>query len=195
MKKTEITVQVFEDLNSIISKLKSKGFKQVDKFELDDWYFSCLSKQNSNVKQDYNTLIKNSFLVRRVVDEKEKFSIIYKNKTFDEQNNVVSEEKLELPINDFKSAIKIFKSARLNNWCNLKQLNLEYKNNEMDFLVQIVEDVGIYIEYEETETMKNLTTQQKIELMHSQLKSLGLNLGDDIFCKKVYIKYLKNFNR
>ena len=195
MKKTEITVQVFEDLNSIISKLKSKGFKQVDKFELDDCYFSCLSKQNSNVKQDYNTLIKNSFLVRRVVDEKEKFSIIYKNKTFDTQNNVVSEEKLELPINDFEKAIKIFKSAGLNNWCNLKQLNLEYKNNEMDFLVQIVEDVGIYIEYEETETMKNLTTQQKIELMHSQLKSLGLNLGDDIFCKKVYIKYLKNFNR
>ena len=96
---------------------------------------------------------------------------------------------------DFEKAIKIFKSAGLNNWCNLKQLNLEYKNNEMDFLVQIVEDVGIYIEYEETETMKNLTTQQKIELMHSQLKSLGLNLGDDIFCKKVYIKYLKNFNR
>ena len=104
MKKTEITIQVFDDLETIISKLKLKGFKQVDKFELDDYYFSSLS---TNVKQNYNELIKNSFLVRRILGKTEKIRLIYKNKEIDERDNVISEEKLEISLNDFEKTIEL----------------------------------------------------------------------------------------
>ena len=192
MKKTEITIQVFDDLETIISKLKLKGFKQVDKFELDDYYFSSLS---TNVKQNYNELIKNSFLVRRILGKTEKIRLIYKNKEIDERDNVISEEKLEISLNDFEKTIELFIKVGLNNWCHLKQLNLAFKNKQMEILVQIVDDVGLFIEFEENNSMKNLTAKQKIDLMHSQIKDLGLSLGDDISCKKVYIKYLKNFDK
>ena len=157
---------------------------------MQDWYFSKYSLQELN-DFDYSTLIKNSFLVRKIVDTETKSYLCYKNKVLDKNGNVIAEEKTSCPILDTEKCLQILKDANLINWCNLEQDMLVYSNNNMCFAVQIVKDLGIFIEYEEDETMLDLTEKEKIELMYNNLKSLGLNIGTDFNCKKVYLKFKK----
>ena len=60
MKETEITVQVFNDLEEIKSLLKNKGFEIIENYEMHDYYFSKLPI-NYLSELPYVDLIKNSF--------------------------------------------------------------------------------------------------------------------------------------
>ena len=69
---------------------------------------------------------------------------------------------------------------------------LVYKKENVEFALQIIDELGIFIEYEEDETMQALSEKEKINVMLETLKNLGLKLGDDFSCKKVYLKFKKD---
>jgi len=186
MKETEITVQVFETLPEIQEKLKSQNFEIVENYQLIDYYFSkySLSKIKS---MSYAQLIKNSFLVRKIVDDKPHFKLCFKDKTLDKQGNVILEEKIVSNITEVENAVKIFEKANLTKWCFCFNNTFVYKKDTICFALQIIDNLGIFIEYEEDETMNNLDTQEKRNLMKTNLQNLGLNLGNDYSCKKVFM--------
>lgn len=193
MKETEITVEVFDDIKSVTKNLKSLGFEMIEKYKINDYYFSKFS--NAELKQfDYANIIKNSFLVRDIVDNNPKVLLTYKDKTLDDNGNVVSEQKVVSKVNDLHNTLEILKLAGLNCWIELKQTMWVFKRGNVEFILQEVKNLGNYVEYEETSEMKNLTGQQKIEIMLNTLKGLGLNLGNDYSVKKVYLKFLKENN-
>ena len=66
-----------------------------------------------------------------------------------------------------------------------------YNKNGMEFAVQIVDGLGVFIEYEEDESVAHLEIGEKISKMVNKLKKLNLNIGDDYSVKKVYEKFLK----
>ena len=187
MRETEITVQIFNNMDEIKEKLMANNFKLTGDYLMQDWYFSKHSKQTLK-EMDYKEIINSSFIVRYVKEENDK-KIVFKDKVLDENGNVISEEKIKCKIDDVNSAIKIFERAGLNLWCNLTQHMLEYKNNKMKFAIQIIDGLGSFIEYEEDDLMAGLTEQQKIDLMVKNLKELGFNLGNDYSVKKVYLKF------
>lgn len=190
MAETEITVEVFEDIKTVTSKLKSMGFKMIEKYKINDYYFSKYSTKQ--LKQfDYASLIKNSFLVRDIVDNNPKVLLTYKDKTLDDLGNVISEQKVVTKVSDLHNTLKILELAGLNCYTELFQTMWVFKRDNIEFILQEAKNLGNYIEYEETEELKNLTEQQKIDLMLKTLKSLGLNLGADYSVKKVYLKFLK----
>ena len=190
MKETEITVQVFNELNELKILLKTKGFEIVEEYEIHDYYFSKLPiNYLSNLP--YPDLIRNSFLVRDIKDSNPKIKIVYKDKILDEFGNVISEEKISCKVDNLENILKILKMVEIECWCELKQKMIIYKKDEVAFAVQIIDGLGIFIEYEEDETMINLSEYEKIKLMLDNLNNIGLKLGDDFSCKKVYMKYLK----
>jgi predicted adenylyl cyclase CyaB len=191
MKETEITIQIFENLQTIIRKISNLGFEQIESYQLNDWYYSALRIFE---KTDYSSLIKNSFIVRQVISDNEKIFLCYKEKEIDENGNVLGEEKIKVPVSNLSDTLKIFNKSNINCWCELKQTIYVFKKDNIQFLVQSVSGLGNFIEYEEDDTMANMTTNQKIDYMCSQLKKLGLKMGNDLFCKKVYMKYLKTLN-
>ena len=75
---TEITVKVFNDLDFIIKKLTSLNYTLQEKVFMQDWYFSKNTLEELN-NFDYPTLIKNSFIVRNVIDSENKTFLCYKN--------------------------------------------------------------------------------------------------------------------
>ncbi len=184
MRESEITVQVFDCFEKIDNILKSQGFAMIENYQLNDWYFTRL-EDISNLK--YDELINNSFLVREIKTEETKIQLCYKQKEFDENNNVISEEKITSNIEDLNNTLNIFKKAKLNNYCIVKNNSFVYKKEDICFALQIIENLGIFIEYEEDETMKDLTTEQKIVHMFNLVKNLGLNIGNDYSCKKAYM--------
>lgn len=193
MRETEITVQVFEDLDVIFTKLKRLGFEQVRQCQLNDWYYTHLP---TDTEIAYPTLLKNSFLVRQVIDsDTEKAYLCYKDKEIDQKGNVVSEEKIKVEISNLADTLKIFAKAGINCWCELQQTMYVFRQEKIEFAVQAVKDLGNFIEYEEDETISGMNTQQKMDYMSAQLKNLQLNLGTDLSCKKVYLKYLHERNK
>lgn len=187
MQETEITVEVYDDINFIDKLLKEKGFFVNDKKTLNDFYYTNL-KQNELKSINYSNLIKNSFLVRNVTGENFEESVLcYKNKVIDENENVIAEEKIKTKIDNLQKTLQILNSANITNWCNLKQDMIIYSNNKVEFALQIVEDLGTFIEFEETEEISTWNEKDKINYLVNYLKSLGLNLGEDFSCKKPYM--------
>lgn len=189
MQETEITVEVYDDVNLVIQKLLDLGFKKTCHFKLNDWYYTSLCDNNI---VDYEKLMKNSFLVRQVIEDEENNSLCYKNKILDKTGNVLSEEKITVKIDDISKTLKIFEMANLNCWCELKQDIHCYVKDDMDLGIQIIDGLGVFIEYEENESMQGLKDFEKINLMYSKIKGLGLNISKDYSCKKAYLKYLKD---
>lgn len=190
MKETEITVQVFETRQDIHTKLLNNNFVLADKCIMQDYYFSKFETDELK-KMSYKQILKNSLIVRKCGDDTK---VIYKNKEIDNDNNVICEEKISLPITDIKPAIKIFELSGLNNWCNLTQEMYLYKNDKIEFMLQVIDGLGIFIEYEEDESVANLEPKEKMNVMAERLKSLGLNIGTDFSVKKVYQKFIKENN-
>lgn len=190
MKETEITVQIFDDENVIDEKLKEKGYFVSRKFKLFDWYFT---KYDNVQNMEYADLIKSSFLIRYIEDENGKNShVCYKVKEFDKNGNVIGEEKIKTNIDNLEGAIRIFKNAQLNNWCELKNYSKVYKNNEgLEIAMQSIENLGCFFEIEEDEEISNLTSEEKFAILSNRVKDFGLNIGKDFSCKKPYIM-LKN---
>ena len=182
MKETEITVQVFNSLEEIDNILVNQGFEKTRIFQLNDWYFSKLDDiQNIS----FIDLINNSFLVRQLISNTEKLQLCYKQKQVDEFNNVIAEEKFVSQIDALDETLKIFNYCGLNNYCTIKNHSYVYKKGITEFALQVVENLGTFIEFEEDESMLAMNEQQKINHMFSILKSLNLKLGDDYSCKKV----------
>ena len=182
MKETEITVQVFNKFEEIDYTLKNQGFEMIENFQLNDWYFSQITNVNNVL---YGDLLKSSFLVRQVLTDKEIIQLCYKQKEIDELGNVIAEEKISTDLSSLSNAIDIFKKAGLNNYCIVEDNSFVYKNGNIEFVVQVVKNIGIFIEYEEDETMKGMSNFEKIEHMKKIVNSLGLKLGQDYSCKKV----------
>lgn len=190
MKETEITVQILDDVNELINMLKNKNFSLEDEFDMIDYYFSKDDTETLK-KLEYLDIINHSFLVRQIVGNDNSVNLMFKSKELDEKGNVIAEEKVKTPVASLEKALKIFKLSGLNNWCEIKQHMLVWKRGETEFAIQIVDGLGAFIEYEETESMKDLTEQEKIDAMLADLKGLGINIGDDYSCKKVYMKFMK----
>lgn len=134
----------------------------------------------------YQNLISQSIVIRQIITDSEKCEICYKDKVFDNDGNVVGEEKITTQISDLGSVKQIFLRAGLNNYCTLFNTSFVFRKGEICFAVQAIEDLGVFIEYEEGETLpQGLSPHEKIDIMLARVKSLGLPVGDDYSCKKV----------
>lgn len=190
MTETEITVQVFNSLAETQNILNDNGFKLIETKKLCDYYFSKYSMDELE-KQEYSELINNSILARKVsLQDKDINLIIYKIKNLDKLGNVISEEKVDTKVENFENTLRIFELAHLTHWCKLEQDLYIYNKDNIQFCLQVIDDLGIFIEYEEDDSMSHLTSEQmKIEYMLGILKSLRLKIGNDYSCKKVLMKF------
>ncbi len=185
---TEITVQVFGNLKDITDKIIKQGFVIDDIFTLKDYYFTGVEKDN--VKSvSYAKILASSILVREVVcDGKTKGFLCYKNKVLDINGNVLTEEKIKTRVEGIEETLKILESAGLYCWCKLINDSIVFKKEEMSFCIQSVDELGLFIEYEEKKKHEGLTETEKFEALKQEVKELGLNLGEDFSCKKPFMK-------
>jgi len=190
MKETEITVEILGNVEETKKKIEESGLNIVSKFLMKDYYYSKLSLEELEALA-YEDLIKNSFLIRSFKGDSKNRpnSILYKNKVLDAKGNVIAEEKEYVVVGDEKKAKKIFDLAKLTCWCEMEQKMTLFQNEKMKFVVQEIDGLGAFIEYEEDESMQGLDEMGKVQLMLNNLKSLGIDIGEDFSCKKVYMKF------
>lgn len=192
MKETEITVQVFEEKEQILSHLQKQGFKLERTFQLNDWYYI---RYDNISGMNYQELLSQSILVRQIIADSEKCQICFKDKVYDKDGNVICEEKIVSLVDNLENTKQILLRAGLNNYCTLMNNSFVFRKGDIYFALQVIEDLGIFIEYEEDETMpQGLTPNEKIDIMLNRVKSLGLPIGENYSCKKVQM-YLQKHNK
>ncbi len=193
--KTEITFQIFQNINEIKKQLVSLGYEETEEFTGCDTYFTTLRSNEIN-SASYKDLLDSSIIIRsfKTKGKSELTNLmVFKNKILDNNNNVISEEKISTQISDLNSTKRILSAAKLNNWLTLKQQNAFYKLNNITITVGTVEGLnGSFMEIEEFDDIKHLTPQQKIEYLKQFAENLHFNMGSDFSVKKAYMLFQQN---
>lgn len=188
---TEICVKVFEDYKKIKEKLLSLGFTEKENYVINDLYFTHFKNY---INMDYETLIKNSFIIREIEGENWNVkNLLYKDKVLDKNGNVIMEKKNKVVIENIEKCKNIFLSAGLSCWCDYSYKNCEFVKEDLIINVQCSNVLGIFLEIEESNTIKEKSNYEKFNYLVSITKSLKLKLGDDFSCKKPFL-YLKTHN-
>lgn len=123
---------------------------------------------------------------------KSDLNFVIKKKTIDENGNVIYEEKTIVNVDSMDNLIKILKMANIHSWCVIENNSFIYKKGEIELNIQIVKDLGIFVELEEFDSIKNFTGNEKIERLKNICSSLNLKIGDDFNCKKSFMILHKN---
>ena len=196
MNETEITVQCYNQLKDIKKILNNQGWFLKNTYQLNDWYYSAKSIEELN-NFSYQDLISNSFLVRQIIENKnENIQLCYKSKILDNYGNVISENKTKTYVNSLANTLantlSIFDLAKLTMWCKIENTSYVFGKDEIEICIQDISNLGIFIEFEEYEKIKNLSATQKFNEMKNIIQQLNLSLGNDFSCKKVFLKFKQN---
>lgn len=144
MKELEITVKVNSNYEELHSDLEKIGFKKTKETLMYDTYMIDKNIDISNTK-DLDILSK--CIIVRNVDNYNTF--IYKIKEYDEEENIISQQKIECKIDNINDGIKLLNMLNYKELLNIKSELIFYKRDDLDILVQIVNDDFILIEMED----------------------------------------------
>ena len=196
MKQIEITVRLIDTLDDAIGKLERNGFKRIRESDINDIYLSNLDIEmtNENIQQ----FLKHSVLLRSLkVDNKDIKKITYKNKDFDDRGDVISEKKINLDCNDLEKARELFEYLGFKELIKVKYHVIVYEKEGTEFAFQVVENLGDFIEYENTEDFANKTLvdiNNEKNKMLEDIKKYGISITNEIDVKKAFELIKKKYN-
>lgn len=198
MKQIEITVRLNEEMQSAIKKLELQGFKRIRESEIDDLYMTSKLKELN--KYNVQNILKKSVLLRKIkLENREIKKITYKNKEFDDNGDVISEQKINLDCDDLEKAKELFEHLEFEELIRVKYKVIVYSKGKVEYAFQEVENLGTLIEYENIEDFdgKSLAEIKKAKNnMFNEIKNTRINLTEEKDVKKAYElilnKYFKN---
>lgn len=169
----EITLRVTVGMEKLEHILNKNGYKKVEDFEIDDIYlvpeeFSDINKYDEIRLLDMSVRIRSLILNPYSLSNKEiRKEIVRKEKTFNDDNNILSEFKYVCRIKEIDEAHMLLKSLGYVKLLELKQNAKTYSNGNYDIVVSEI-DGKIYLEMENKDKDNNIlfkTTEEMIGLI------------------------------
>ena len=196
MKQIEITVKVNNTLDEVDKILISKGFKLIRKSRVEDEYV-CPNDINVN-RENILKVLSSSVLIRYLKTKDGEFKkITYKDKKYDKNDMVISEEKINVSINDIQSAHKLFKKINFKNLVDVKYDVIVYSNNDYEFAFQNVEGLGLLLEFENENDFEGVSDEaivNKKQKMYEIIKNYGIKVENNYDIKKAYELVMKKLS-
>ncbi|MCI6900051.1 MAG: hypothetical protein MR846_05630 [Tenericutes bacterium] len=196
MKQIEITVKVNNTLDEVDKILISKGFKLIRKSRVEDEYV-CPNDINVN-RENILKVLSSSVLIRYLKTQDGEFKkITYKDKKYDKNDMVISEEKINVSINDIQSAHKLFKKINFKNLVDVKYDVIVYSNNDYEFAFQNVEGLGLLLEFENANDFEGASDEaiaNEKQKMYEIIKNYGIKVENNYDIKKAYELVMKKLS-
>lgn len=188
MKQIEVTTYVNNTLEEIDKILTNQGFKIIRKSKIEDKYLT-LSYDKLN-KKNILDILSECVLIRYLcVNKKDEFKkITYKKKNY-EGSTVISEEKINVNIDNIDKAEQLFNSLNFKNIVNVNYDVIVYEKDNLELAFQDVEGLGILLEYEHEADFSDYTNEEILlekEKMLAEIKKYNLNISDDYDVKKAF---------
>ena len=109
--------------------------------------------------------------------------------------NVISEQKINVDIQDIGKAKKIFECLGFKKLVEVKYHVIVYEKNKTEFAFQIVENLGTLIEFENESDFDGKTLEEiniVKQKMFEKIKNTGIKISNEIDVKKAYELIKKN---
>lgn len=196
MKQIEVTTRVNESLKDVEKKLKEQGFEFIRKSRIEDIYMT--QKLDNLRKDNIIDILKNSVLIRYLlVNNKDVFKkITYKNKVY-KDDVVISEEKINVNIDDIEKAEKLFDVLGFKKLVEVKYDVIVYKKDNVELAFQDVEKLGLLLEYENEKAFEGYSDgqilQEKNKMLES-IRSFNIDITNEFDVKKAYELIEKEIN-
>jgi len=194
MEQIEITVTVNNTLEEIDTILKKQNFKLIRRSRIEDKYMT----QHSSLLSEDNIIeiLKTCVLIRFLnVNNKKIFKkITYKNKKY-KNNTVISEEKINVNIDDIEKAEQLFLVLGFENIVNVNYDVIVYEKDGFELAFQNVEGLGLLLEYESRFDYSDSTDEEILQeknKMLREIRKLNISIGNDYDIKKAQELILKS---
>lgn len=184
-----ITIKVICSNDELIKLLTSKGFKEGEKFTLDDYYLipKDLDIENLTTRE----ILAKAVIIRYIVDnDKITQKITFKKKDINEKGEIISQKATSCNILDFKEGINLFNELGYYEIMNIKETDIIYSKGKIKLALKFIENSNTLIEIE---TNDNFNTINKLKKLVSELE-IPIE-KDNYFVKKAEDKLNKILNR
>lgn len=140
----EITVKVNTTYDKLHDILLKNNFIIKEEYTVKDTYM--INKEINITELNDLEVLKQCILVRDVVDIEK--SLVYKNKEYDSEGNIIKQSKIKCPILDIDKGIKFMEEINYIKLFNIIDKCIVYVNNDNELVVELVNDKYIFIELE-----------------------------------------------
>lgn len=191
MKQIEITTYVKQSLDEIDKILPKLGFSLLRKSRIEDKYMiqdlSNLSKNNIIEHLQKCVLIRYLCVNGEYISSK----LTYKNKEYDDNGTVLTENRIDVNIdnNDIANAEELLKTLGFQKLIDVNYDCVVYKNSEVELAFQDVEGLGLLLEYENIKDFENASDEEIIcekRKMLEEVRNYNIDISDDYDVKKAY---------
>ena len=193
MKQIEVTVKVKNTLKEIDELLTSKGFKLIRKSRVEDDY--VCPKELKVDKNNILEVLSSCVLIRYLKTAEAEFKkLTYKNKEYSKDGVVISEEKINVSIDDTKKAQELFEKINFKKLVSVHYDVIVYSNNDYEFAFQDVEGLGLLLEFEnenDFEGVSDETIVSEKQKMYEIIKTYGIKVENNYDIKKAYELVMK----
>ena len=110
---------------------------------------------------------------------------------------VISEEKINVSINDIQSAHKLFKKINFKNLVDVKYDVIVYSNNDYESAFQNVEGLGLLLEFENANDFEGVSDEAIVnekQKMYEIIKNYGIKVENNYDIKKAYELVMKKLS-
>lgn len=192
----EITVRITCTLQEMCNILKNKGFSIVDKYNLEDIYYT---KKDVHIsKENAREILKKCVLIRKVTqfipqDFKKSYTelkLTLKNKQIDNDGTIIKQEKIECKIKDIEQGKEFIKALEYKELMTIKEKDIVYEKDHLKLAIKDIENGENLIEIETIEDNLDFDTTDKLIKKINELK-IPINT-EDYYVKKAEIELKKS---
>ncbi len=150
------------------------------------------------LKVDKNNILEvlsSCVLIRYLKTAEAEFKkLTYKNKEYSKDGVVISEEKINVSIDDTKKAQELFEKINFKKLVSVHYDVIVYSNNDYEFAFQDVEGLGLLLEFEnenDFEGVSDETIVSEKQKMYEIIKTYGIKVENNYDVKKAYELVMK----
>ena len=180
----EITVKITCPLEELYRTLEGKGFKIIDKFTMDDKFMIL---KTINLKEENSReILSKAILIRDIIGYMKKRKtkkITFKNKQFDSQGNILSQNSINCDITNIEDAIRIFQAIGYYQVMEIIEDDIVYEKDGLQLAIKDIKNGAKLIEVETDEIYDT------IDKLKMKLKEFQIPVDEsDYFVKKAELE-------
>lgn len=188
----EITVEVDDSLDNLVTILESNGLVLKETYDLNDIYM--INKKDK--EDDYLAMLNKCVLIRDIIEQdKETKMITYKYKEYDENKDIIKQGKISCIVDSIENVKLLFEGLGYEELIRINDHMLVYANDTDEFVVQNVNGKHIYIEIEDKCNYAN-RFYDSIDEMKAVISRYSIPIkNNNYFVKKAEIELNESYNK